>query len=139
VLNGNPPLVFEDGRQNRDFFSVYDVASAVRLALETPAAAGSVFNIASGMPMTMQEVAQHTVRTLGRSDLEPVITGKYRAGDIRHCFADITKARTVVGYAPRVDFEDGLRDLAEWLDNQRPVDHLRKEAPYPTAAGHAPN
>jgi dTDP-L-rhamnose 4-epimerase len=71
VMNGNPPLIYEDGRQKRDFVSVYDVARACRLALEKPEAAGGVFNISSGAQMTVREAAERTVRALGRSDLQP--------------------------------------------------------------------
>ena len=123
VLNDRPPLIYEDGLQKRDFVSVYDVARACRLALETPAAAGRAFNISSGVPMTVLEVAERTVRAIGRSDIDPQVTGKYRAGDIRHCFADITMARDVLGYEPRVSLEEGLEDLAGWLEGQVAVDH----------------
>src|SRR3954451_21090284 len=122
VLNGNAPLIFEDGLQKRDFVSVYDVARAVRLALETPQAAGGAFNISSGEPMTVKEVAERTVRAIGRPNLQPQITGKYRAGDIRHCFADISLARRVLGWAPQVTLEQGLEDLASWLTGQTAID-----------------
>lgn len=122
VLNGRSPLIYEDGRQKRDFVSVYDVARACRLALETPAAADRAFNISSGVPMTVQEVAERTVRAIGRGDLGVEITGKYRAGDIRHCFADITLAREILGYEPRVTLEHGLEDLAAWLEGQAATD-----------------
>jgi dTDP-L-rhamnose 4-epimerase len=122
VLNGNPPLIFEDGLQKRDFVSVYDVARAVRLALDTPAAAGQSFNISSGQPMTVQECAERTARAIGRPDIEPQITGKWRAGDIRHCFADISLAKQVLGWAPQVTLEQGLEDLANWLTGQTAID-----------------
>ena len=122
VLNGKPPLIFEDGLQKRDFVSVYDVARACRIALETPAAAGQAFNISSGLPMTVKEVASRTIRAIGRSDLEPEITGKYRVGDIRHCFADISLARRVLGWEPKVTLERGLEDLATWLEDQTAID-----------------
>lgn len=122
VLNDRPPLIYEDGLQQRDFVSVYDVARACRLAIEKPAAAGRSLNISSGLPMTVREVAQRTVRAIGRSDLEPECTGKYRAGDIRHCFADITLARDVLGFEPQVTLEQGLEDLAAWLQGQVAVD-----------------
>ena len=73
--------------------------------------------------MTVLEVAERTVHAIGRSDLQPQVTGKYRAGDIRHCFADITMARDVLGYEPRVSLEEGLEDLAGWLEGQVAVDH----------------
>jgi dTDP-L-rhamnose 4-epimerase len=122
VLNGQPPLIFEDGLQMRDFVSVYDVARACRLALETPAAAGQAFNISSGLPMTVKEVATRTIRAIGNSQIEPAITGNYRAGDIRHCFADISLAKRVLGWNPRVTLEQGLEDLAAWLVGQTAID-----------------
>lgn len=112
-LNDNPPLIFEDGRQRRDFVSVRDVARACRLALTTPNV-GEVFNIGSGEPRSVLEVARSVVQALN-AHVEPVVTSKYRVGDIRHCFADITKARQLLGYTPQVRFEDGLLELAEWL------------------------
>jgi dTDP-L-rhamnose 4-epimerase len=122
VLNGNRPLIFEDGLQKRDFVNVHDVARACRLALETPAAAGQAFNISSGVPMTVKEVAERTIRAIGVSGIKPQITGNYRAGDIRHCFADISLARQVLGWEPRVTLEQGLEELAKWLENQTAID-----------------
>lgn len=122
VLNGNRPLIFEDGLQKRDFVSVYDVARACRMALETPAAAGRAFNISSGVPMTVKEVAERTIRAIGQPQIEPDITGRYRAGDIRHCFADVTLASQVLGWEPKVTLEEGLEDLAGWLDGQSAID-----------------
>ena len=122
VLNGNAPLIYEDGNQKRDFVSVYDVASAVRLAIETPAASGQAFNISSGEAMSVKEIAEKTIRCLGRAELQPDITGKYRVGDIRHCFADIGRARKVLDWAPAISLEQGLNDLAAWLDGQNADD-----------------
>ena len=118
LLNGNAPLIFEDGLQQRDFVSVYDVAQACRLALEVPEAAGHVFNVGSGNHYTVREIAERVAADLGRDDLEPQITGQYRVGDIRHCFADISLARRVLGYAPAVALDDGLAELARWLEGQ---------------------
>ena len=123
LLNGNPPLIFEDGLQRRDFVSVYDVVQACRLALEVPAAAGSAFNVGSGVSYTVREVAGMLQRVLGVS-VSAEICGKYRVGDIRHCFADITRARTVLGYEPQVRFEDGLTELAAWLEGQTADDRV---------------
>ncbi|MCE5200723.1 NAD-dependent epimerase/dehydratase family protein, partial [bacterium] len=124
LMNDNPPLIYEDGYQQRDFVSVRDVARACRLALETPEAAGEVFNIGSGECYTIAQVAESVADALGRSDIEPEITGKYRVGDIRHCFADISKARWMLGYEPEVSLNDGLGELVEWLDGQVAVDRL---------------
>jgi dTDP-L-rhamnose 4-epimerase len=128
LLNDNPPMIFEDGLQQRDFVSVYDIAQACRLALEVPdAAAGAgVFNIGSGRPRTVLEVAQKMAEAVGRPNVEPEVTGKYRVGDIRHCFADIRLARRVLGYEPKVEFGDGLAELAEWLQGQQAEDHVAK-------------
>ncbi|GFE83911.1 nucleoside-diphosphate-sugar epimerase [Steroidobacter agaridevorans] len=112
-LNGNSPLIFEDGRQRRDFVSVRDVAHACRLALTTPAI-GETFNIGSGEPRTVLEVANSVIDAVN-APVDPLVTGKYRIGDIRHCFADISKAERLLGYRPQVKFEDGLVELAEWL------------------------
>jgi dTDP-L-rhamnose 4-epimerase len=121
LLNDNPPLVFEDGRQQRDFVHVRDAARACRLALEVTEAAGGVFNIGSGRAMTVHEVAERMARVLG-IELPPHVTYQYRVGDIRHCIADITLARRVLGYEPAIDFDGGLLELATWLAVQRPID-----------------
>jgi dTDP-L-rhamnose 4-epimerase len=118
LLNDKPPLIFEDGRQLRDFVSVYDVARACRLALETSGVDGHVFNIGSGRQITVKEVAERMAKTLGKSHIEPEIAGKYRVGDIRHCFPDISLGRNVLGYEASIALEDGLLDLAAWLDGQ---------------------
>jgi len=117
LLNNRSPLINEDGMQKRDFVSVYDVARACRLALETPEAGGHVFNVASGRQYTILDLGIRIARALGRK-IDPEITGKYRAGDIRHCFADISKARDILGYVPRIELEEGLQDLAAWLEGQ---------------------
>jgi dTDP-L-rhamnose 4-epimerase len=125
-LNDQPPLIFEDGCQRRDFVSVYDIARACRLALEVTEAAGEVFNVGSGRPHTIREVADSMARVLGKEGLRPEITGKYRAGDIRHCFADISRARRILGYEPLVSLEAGLVELAEWLRNQTAEDRVEE-------------
>jgi dTDP-L-rhamnose 4-epimerase len=118
LLNGRPPLINEDGLQRRDFVSVYDVARACRLALEVPEAAGQVFNIGSGRNYSVREIAGRVAEALGRTDVQPEITGRYRVGDIRHCFADISMARQILGYEPEVELEDGLRSLASWAEGK---------------------
>lgn len=117
-LNGNPPLIFEDGEQRRDFVHVTDVARACRLALETEAADGSVFNVGSGRAFTIGEIAGQMGRVLGKTHIRPRITQTYRMGDIRHCYADVTRACEVLGYEAEVTFEDGLAELARWLDGR---------------------
>lgn len=117
LLNGRPPLVFEDGRQRRDFVHVHDVARACRMALEAEHAQ-DVFNVGSGQSRTILSVAQDLAEVMGRRDITPELTGKYRAGDIRHCFADMGKSRDVLGFEPHVVFKDGLQELAEYLADQ---------------------
>jgi dTDP-L-rhamnose 4-epimerase len=124
LLNGRAPLIFEDGQQQRDFVSVQDVAQACRLALEVPDSADGVFNVGSGRSFTITEIAARMARLLGRPRLEPEISGKYRVGDIRHCFADISEARRVLGYEPRVTLEDGLVELGAWLEGQAALDRV---------------
>jgi len=122
-LNHKPPLIFEDGEQRRDFVSVRDVARACRLALQAPGVAGRVMNIGSGRSITIGQVATAMADALGVAE-PAVITRKYRAGDIRHCFADIGLAGELLGFAPRVELADGLRELAEWLAGQHASDRL---------------
>lgn len=120
LLNKQPPVIFEDGYQQRDFVHVRDIAEGCRLALES-SASDDVFNLGSGEHFTVREVAERIADAVGQPHIEPTITGQYRVGDIRHCFADISHAAQVLGYKPRVEFVDGLRDLAEWLDEQSSI------------------
>ena len=124
LLNGRPPLINEDGKQKRDFVSVYDVVKACRLAMQAPAASGRVFNVGSGQAWTVLEIAQKLTAILGMEHIEPEITGKYRIGDIRNCFADISLARELLGYEPSVELEEGLAQLAESLEGQIAIDRV---------------
>lgn len=134
LLNGKAPLVNEDGAQQRDFVSVYDIARGCRLAMEASGAAGGVFNIGCGKPCSISDLAYRAARALGKN-LEPEITGKYRVGDIRHCFADIAEAKKVLGYQPRVTLEEGLEDLAVWLDGQTSYDRVAESFAELSARG----
>lgn len=122
LLNDRPPLVMEDGGQRRDFVNVRDIVRGCRLALERRAAVGQAFNIASGCSHSVLEIARTMARILGKENIEPEVTGDYRKGDIRNCFADISLARSVLGYEPQITLEDGLKELAQWLDGQSAVD-----------------
>ncbi|WP_255516206.1 NAD-dependent epimerase/dehydratase family protein [Luteimonas suaedae] len=123
-LNRRPPLIYEDGRQRRDFVHVRDVARACRLALETPQADGGVFNVGSGESRTIAGLAEEMAAALGVDDLPAEITGKFRVGDIRHCFADISHAERVLGYRPRTSLGEGLEELVEWMQGQRAFDRV---------------
>jgi dTDP-L-rhamnose 4-epimerase len=122
LLNGNRPMVFEDGEQRRDFVHVEDVANAFVLALETPDAAGRVFNIGSGRSVSISEIAIQLATAMGRPELTPQILGKARAGDIRHCFADISLAQRELGFTPRRTLDEGMQELSLWVQQQQAID-----------------
>jgi dTDP-L-rhamnose 4-epimerase len=124
LRNGQPPVIFEDGEQRRDFVHVRDVAQAFILALEDRNAPRKVFNIASGSDRSVKEVAALLAEAMGCPGLAPEVTGEARAGDVRHCIADVNLARTALGFAPREDFRSGLAELAEWVASQRPEDRV---------------
>jgi dTDP-L-rhamnose 4-epimerase len=124
LLNNQPPVIFEDGNQIRDFVSVYDIARACRLAIEKEAS-GIAVNIGSADPHTIKEIAELAADALN-TPLEPEICGKFRVGDVRHCYPDLSLAREVLGYAPRVTLRQGLLDLAAWLERETAPDHFRE-------------
>jgi dTDP-L-rhamnose 4-epimerase len=124
LLNGNAPLIFEDGLQSRDFVHVSDIVQANVLALEKEEANYEVFNIGSGHKVTILEIAKTLNEKLNTS-IEPIVLEKFRAGDVRHCFADISKVRTI-GYTPKVAFGEGMVELASFLQNQQPQDGVNK-------------
>jgi dTDP-L-rhamnose 4-epimerase len=124
IRAGRPPMVYEDGNQLRDFVSVHDVVRAIRLALASDAADGRVLNVASGRTVSVAGLARVLLRLYGREgELEPEVSGRFRQGDIRHCFADISAVRGL-GYEPRVGLEEGLGELAEWAAEQEVDDRF---------------
>jgi len=122
-LNGRPPIIFEDGQQSRDFVHVSDIVAAVLSALEPGAGDGEALNVGTGRATTVAQVAAVLGRELG-VDVAPEVRNQFRAGDIRHCHADITRAGELLGYAPAVTFEDGMRELVEWLSATTAVDRV---------------
>lgn len=135
LLNGQPPVIYEDGGQKRDFVSVHDVVQALLLSAEEEAAVGKAFNVGSGRAVSVREVAETLGRVMGR-DVEPQVVGKYRVGDIRHCFADVSLAREVLGYDPKVTFEEGMAELVEWLrEQERPEDRVETHVAELSARG----
>jgi dTDP-L-rhamnose 4-epimerase len=124
LLNGRPPLIFEDGLQRRDFVSVHDVARACRLALEREGAGQATVNVGSGESVTVCEIARRLAAVMGREEVGAEITGKYRVGDIRHCFADVSLAAEVLGYAPEVPMDEGMAELAAWLEGEVATDRV---------------
>jgi dTDP-L-rhamnose 4-epimerase len=123
LLNGKPPLIFEDGRQGRDFVHVRDLVRALILAMERPEANYEAINVGTGRCVSILEVAQALIRHLN-VPVEPQIVSQYRAGDIRYCFADISKAQRLLGYQPTIRFEDGIGELVEWVRQQTAHDRV---------------
>jgi dTDP-L-rhamnose 4-epimerase len=125
LLAGRPPVVYEDGEQTRDFVHVSDIVQANLLALTRAEADGQALNVGSGRAVTIRTVAETLARVLGRP-IAPVLAGQYRTGDIRHCFADLSRARRLLGYEPRVSFEEGMAQLAAWVAEQPPDDRFEE-------------
>jgi dTDP-L-rhamnose 4-epimerase len=134
LLNGRAPVIYEDGAQRRDFVHVRDVARACRLALERDGADGRAVNVASGRSASILEVAAALTLVLGK-EIEPELTGKFRAGDIRHCFADATLARETLGFEAEVALDDGMAELAGWLEGQVATDRFDEAAAELTERG----
>jgi dTDP-L-rhamnose 4-epimerase len=125
LLSGERPIVFEDGKQKRDFVSVHDVARACRLAIESDAN-GQAVNIGSGRSIDVNEIGERLAAVLGKPSVTPSVSGRYRVGDIRHCFSDISLAKSLLGYEPTVALEDGMAELARWLETQSAADRTRQ-------------
>jgi dTDP-L-rhamnose 4-epimerase len=121
LLNDRPPLVFEDGRQTRDFIDVRDLVRGCALALYADAANGRAVNLGTGRASSILEVARTIATGLGK-EIEPEVVEQYRAGDIRHCFADTRLAEQLLGFRAEIPFEEGMRDLLSWLEGQEAVD-----------------
>lgn len=122
LANGKQPMVFEDGNQMRDFVHVRDIARAFCLALETPQASGHVMNVGSGQSYAIADVASMLAEAMEVPELTPEIIGKARTGDIRNCFADIGKARELLGYEPEYRLEDSLDEIVTWVRRSSAVD-----------------
>ncbi len=127
IKNSRSPMIFEDGMQTRDFVSVHDIVQANILAMKSSAANYGIFNVGSGSAVSIKEVAAVLAKVYGR-DVKPNVTNKYRKGDVRHCFSDISKITKVLGYSPKVSFEDGVSELAEWSGTAESVDMVDEAA-----------
>jgi dTDP-L-rhamnose 4-epimerase len=119
---GERPVVYEDGEQTRDFVSVHDVVAAMLAALDTDAADGAVLNIGSATPRRIADVARTAARVTGADGIEPDVTRQFRRGDVRHCTADLTRARRLLGFEPKVAWETGIAELAAWAQATKAVD-----------------
>ncbi|MCM8808905.1 MAG: NAD-dependent epimerase/dehydratase family protein, partial [Candidatus Omnitrophica bacterium] len=125
IKNNNPPVIFEDGLQTRDFIWVEDVVNACILSMEKEAANYEIFNVGSGKPISILEIANLLIKLLGK-DLKPDITFKFRKGDVRHCYADISKIKSKIGFEPKTTLEDGLKKLIEWAKKTKAEDKFEK-------------
>jgi dTDP-L-rhamnose 4-epimerase len=114
ILNNKPPYIFEDGNQTRDFIHVKDIAKANLNALEHNNANYQAINIGTGKPISIKDLAQTLIKLYNKPNLKPHISNEYRKGDIRHCYADTTKAQKLLNFKPTISLEDGLKELAEW-------------------------
>ncbi|MFX0060527.1 MAG: GDP-mannose 4,6-dehydratase, partial [Candidatus Heimdallarchaeota archaeon] len=118
ALYGKPPIVFEDGKQTRDFVSVIDVCQALILAMEKNTANGEVFNVGTGIPISIQEIAEIITEKINPK-LKPIYNQQSRIGDIRHCVADISKIKSKLGYSPTLTFKEGIGELINWIKTQK--------------------
>jgi len=123
LLNQNAPIVFEDGDQSRDFTHISDIVQANVLALENEGANYEMFNVGTGTQMTIKELGNLLKDKLA-PDLELQILGQYRSGDIRHCYADISKIREKLGYVPKVSIKEGVEELIKWVSTQQADDFV---------------
>jgi len=123
LLNDRPPLVFEDGKQTRDFIDVRDIVRCCALALQQDGADGRTLNVGTGRPTSIVEVAQVIARGLGK-DLEPEVVNEFRAGDIRHCYAETQLANELLGFRAEIPFEAGMHELLAWLEGQEAADSV---------------
>ena len=123
LLNGKPPLVNEDGKQSRDFIHVSDVVRANLLAMHCPAEGGRIYNVGTGRATTIQGLAELLAEKMGLG-IPPEVTGLFRAGDVRHCIADTTRAKAELGFEPQVQLERGIPELIEAVRDQSPKDHV---------------
>jgi len=123
LLNGKAPIAFEDGMHSRDFIHVHDIARATVLALTRTDIRGEAINVGGGSPLTMVQVAELLARELG-VDLEPEISGKFRAGDIRHCWADPSKAKALLGFEADVMLAESVSELVDWVSTQEAIDKV---------------
>jgi dTDP-L-rhamnose 4-epimerase len=127
LLNGHAPLVFEDGLQSRDFVHVSDIVQAIVLALESDEAVGHAINVGTGRAVSVGEMAELIGEGLGKR-LAPELPATYRAGDIRHCFADPTRAEDLLGFKAKVRLEDGIGELMDWVRTQTATDRVDEAA-----------
>jgi dTDP-L-rhamnose 4-epimerase len=116
--------IFEDGLESRDFVHVADVAKAVQLGIEAEPSPDRIYNVGSGIPTSVMEIA-HQLCTALNGNSQVVVTSQYRVGDIRHCYADMSRIKLDLGFVPSVSLKEGLHRFASWVLTQPlPEDQL---------------
>ena len=127
ILNGNNLDIYEDGEETRDFVYIEDVVDATILGIEKEEANGQIFNIGSGIATTVLDVA-NTLKRLYNSEININISGKFRLGDIRHNFADLSKSKDILGFTPKYNFERGITEFVNWVKTQEVMEDKYKES-----------
>ncbi|MHA1916677.1 MAG: NAD-dependent epimerase/dehydratase family protein, partial [Promethearchaeota archaeon] len=118
LLNGHRPIIFEDGLQTRDFVNVKDVCQALFLAMNNQSANGKILNVGTGIPITIKEVAETLIGKINPK-LSPIYNQQYRIGDVRHCAADISKIKKLLGFSPKISFNEGIEEYVNWIKTQK--------------------
>lgn len=121
IKNNLAPIIYEDGKQSRDFVSVYDVVDAIFLTLTNKLGGHNIFNVGTGRAQPIKDVARIIARAYGKK-IKPNITNKFRKGDIRHCIADRSKILDQLGWSPKTSFEEGIKEIIEWSGEQKAID-----------------
>jgi len=134
IKNNNAPIIYEDGLQTRDFISVHDIIKANILSMENSKADYETFNVGTCSPITIRSIAETLAKLYGK-DIKPVITNKFRKGDVRHCFADITKIKSKLGFNPETNFEEGMKELIEWSSGVKAEDKFEQATKELTTKG----
>ncbi len=124
LLNRQPPVIYEDGLQSRDFVHISDIVRGLLLAMDRPEADYQVLNLGTGVPTTILHVAELLSQHLTGGEIKPLIRHQYRAGDIRHCYADLSRTRQMLGFEPRVPLQEGIGDLLAWVQGQTAEDRF---------------
>ncbi|NHJ20052.1 MAG: NAD-dependent epimerase/dehydratase family protein [Candidatus Lokiarchaeota archaeon] len=114
LLCGNPPTIFEDGEQTRDFIHINDICQSFLLSMEKPLAKNEIFNVGAGKPISILNVAKKLAEYIN-PQIKPIITNQFRPGDIRHCVSDISKISSKLGFNPEYSFDDGMKELIQWV------------------------
>jgi len=117
MLNGNDIDIYEDGEETRDFVYIEDAVDATILGIEKEEANGHIFNVGSGVSTSVLDVA-NTLKRLYNSEINITVSGKFRLGDIRHNFADLSKSKDILGFTPKYNFERGITEFVNWVKTQ---------------------